>query len=365
MNTTETFQQRWHRIAREQAMAVNSVDSYWSHIKSFYRFLGRGAATWTGQDWEAFERWMLGERYSYSSRRQARCALAFTFKKVLGIECGKLNLPIIPKPERRLVVVPTREELGRLFAGLTGQVRLAARLMHGSGTRIEETCRIRVQDIDLEHARLRVWDGKGEKNRITVLPRNLLPALKRQIEWRAALHARDLDDGAGYVELPGRLARKFKSAPRELGWQWLLASSSVVKQPRWYLSPTTVSNSIALARRSAGIVKKITAHSLRKAFASEMQRACAPIKLIQTMLGHANMETTAAHYLETDLAGAFSPADVPSAALDSHFAFRFVEKGSVLPVAENEGIQPAAATLRGDGGIGEARRAGGNLLSKD
>jgi integrase len=320
MSTTETFSARWNRIAKEDAKADNSVDSYWSHVKSFYRFLGRGAATWKGRDWEAFERWMLTERYSYSSRRQARCALAFTFKKVLGIECGKLNLPVIPKPERRLVVVPTREELGRLFAGLTGQVRLAARLMHGSGTRIEETCRIRVQDIDLDQARLRVWDGKGEKNRVTVLPRNLLPVLRRQIEWRASLHARDLDDGAGFVELPGRLSRKYKSAARELGWQWLLASSSVVKQHRWYLSPTTVSNTIALARRAAGIIKKITAHSLRKAFASELQRACAPIKLIQALLGHANMETTATHYLETDLAGAFSPADVPSLSLMPDFS---------------------------------------------
>jgi len=319
MSAPESFQQRWHRIARARAMADNSVDSYWSHVKSFYRFLGRGAATWTGADWEAFERWMLHERYSYSSRRQARCALAFTFTKVLGIECGKLDLPVIPKPEPRLVVVPTREELGRLFAGLAGQVRLAARLMHGSGTRIEETCRIRVQDIDLEHARLRVWDGKGEKNRVTVLPHNLLPVLQRHLAWRAALHARDVEEGNGFVELPGRLARKFKSAPRELGWQWLLASSSVVRQHRWYLSPTTVSNTIAEARRAAGLVKKITAHSLRKAFASELQRAGAPIKLIQALLGHANMETTATHYLGCDLAGAFSPADVPTLSLVPSF----------------------------------------------
>lgn len=315
MSATETFQQRWMRIAAEDAKADNSVDSYWSKIRDFYKFLGRGAGTWTGRDWEAFERHLLRENYAPSSMRQARCALAFTFKKVLGIECGKLNLPVIPKPERRLVVVPTREELGRLFANLRGQVRLAARLMHGSGTRIEETCRIRVQDVDLENARLRVWDGKGAKNRVTVLPRNLLPTLRRQIEWRAALHAQDVEAGAGFVELPGRLAQKFPRRAREIGSQWLLASSEIVKAHRWYLSPSSVSNGIALARRAAGMVKVITAHSLRKAFASELQRACAPIKLIQALLGHANMETTAAHYLETDLAGAFSPADVPTLSL--------------------------------------------------
>ena len=331
MSATETFQQRWHRVAAEDAKADNSVDSYWSHIKSFYRFLGRGAATWTGRDWEAFERWMLWERYSYSSRRQARCALAFTFKKVLGIESGKLSLPVIPKPERRLVVVPTREELGRLFANLRGQIRLAARLMHGSGTRIEETCRIRVQDVDLAQARLRVWDGKGEKNRVTVLPRNLLPTLQRQIEWRAALHAQDIEAGAGFVELPGRLAKKYRHRAQELGSQWLLASSDIVKAHRWYLSPSSVSNGIAAARRAAGIVKVITAHSLRKAFASELQRACAPIKLIQALLGHANMETTAAHYLETDLAGAFSPADVPTLLLMPDFSLPPGRERMALP----------------------------------
>ena len=96
-----------------------------------------------------------------------------------------------------LVVVLTREELVRLFAGLRGQDWLACRIMHGSGTRVEETCRIRVQDVDIEKARLRVWDGKGEKNRVTVLPVNLLPALKRQIDWRKAVHERDVAEGNG------------------------------------------------------------------------------------------------------------------------------------------------------------------------
>lgn len=339
----DTFGQAWRRVAADRALLPNSRDSYWSWTMLFFKIIGRGAATWTGRDWERFERWLIAERYSYSARRQARSALNFIFRHVLKIEVGKLDLPLIPKPEPALVVVPSREELARLFAGLRGQVRLACRLMHGSGTRIEETCRIRVQDVDLERARLRVWDGKGEKNRITVLPVNLLPVLQKQIAWRAALHEQDLADGNGFVELPSRLARKFRGAARELGWQWLLASSEVRKQHRWYLSPDSVSAGILSARRSAGLVKRITAHSLRKAFASELQSAAAPIKLIQALLGHASMETTAAHYLETDLAGAFSPADIPSSHFPlSVFRIPLLRKGSVLPAGEMGGPEDAA-----------------------
>jgi integrase len=315
-----SFAAVWRQTAADRALLPNSVDSYWSWTKLFFRFTGTGAAQWSGRDWERFERWLLAQRYSYSARRQARCALNFIFRYVLKIEVGKLNLPIIPKPEAALVVVPTREELARIFTNLHGQERLACRIMHGSGSRVQETCRIRVQDVDLERARLRLWDGKGEKNRETVLPLNLLPLLGQQIEWRRALHERDLADGNGLVELPARLGRKMRGTPRELGWQWLLASSEVRKQHRWYLSPDTVSGALLAARRAAGTIKRVTCHSLRKAFATEAQQAGMDVRTIQALLGHADMNTTATHYLAVDLRGAFSPADVPSAQLGSRYS---------------------------------------------
>jgi integrase len=315
MSEPKSFKQVWHEVARDRALLPNSVDSYWSWTKLFWKFTGRGAGDWTGKDWEGFERWMIAEDYSYSARRQARCALAFIFSHVLRKDLGKLDLPIIPKPSHGLKVVPTREEIGRLFAGLRGQERLACRIMHGSGTRLEETSRIRMHDVDLERAMLRVWDGKGEKNRMTVLPLNLLPTLREHMTWRAALHARDLADGNGFVELPHRLGRKFRGADREIGWQWLFASSEIVKQHRWYLSPDSISRAVLAARRAAGIIQRITCHSLRRAFATELQQAGMDVATIQALLGHASMETTATHYLAADVRGAFSPADVPTAQL--------------------------------------------------
>lgn len=313
MDARDAFRAVWMKAAREQSLARRTIKAYGAVTKRFFVFCGRrGSSTWTGQDWVDFEHWLIREKYGRSSRNTARSACNFIFRHVLKMDVGRLPLPVLPKPERALVVVPTRDELGRLFSGLTGQVKLACRIMHGSGTRVEETCRIRVQDVDLERARLRVWDGKGEKNRETVLPRNLIPLLEKQIARRRAIHEADLEDGNGFVDLPNRLGRKFRNAARELGWQWLLCSSEVRKQHRWYMSPDTVSGGLLKAKREAGIIKRITCHSLRKAFATEAQMAGMDPRTIQALLGHADMNTTATHYLAIEIKGAFSPADVPT-----------------------------------------------------
>ena len=222
MNAREAFRARWDKAADDHALSERTREAYWWWLRRFVVASGkRNSEEWTGADWVAFEYWLIAEKYSYSSRRQARSAVDFVFADVLKLQVGKLPLPLLPKPERALVVVPTRDELGRLFRALHGQFRTIAALMYGSGPRVEEACRIRVQDLDLEQGRLRIWDGKGEKNRETVLPLLLVPALKRHLEWRWRLHERDLADGAGCVALPCRLGRKFRTAERE----FLFASS--------------------------------------------------------------------------------------------------------------------------------------------
>ena len=307
---------------RERALSESSRDSYWSWTVAFFRAVKKPARDWVGADWERFERWLCAQvpRYSWAAHRQARSAVNFIFRHVLKRDVGRLDLPVLRKPEPALVVVPTREELARIFSGLRGLVLLACRIMHGSGTRVEETCRIRVQDVDMENARLRVWDGKGEKNRITVLPVSLLPSLRRIMVWRKALHERDVADGAGFVELPGRIGRKWKGADRALGWQWLLPSQEVRDGRRWYLAPGVVQRDFKAAREAAGIVKRVVPHSLRKCFATELQRAGMDARGIQDLLGHADLNTTAVHYLEVNCDGAFSPADVPAAALQRPWA---------------------------------------------
>ncbi len=324
----DAFKSAWRRAVAKKALTASTSDSYLFWVRRLFVVCGRrDFSTWGPRDWERLEWWLAEQRpsYSLSSRHQARNALNFVFHAVLGLEVGKLDLPKLPRPEPALVVVPTREEIGRILTNLKGQERLACRIMHGSGARVQECCRIRVQDIDLERARVRLWDGKGEKNRETVLPRHLLPILAQQIAWRRVLHERDVADGNGFVEVPSRIARKFRGAPRELGWQWLLASSVVSAQHRWYLSPDSVGGALLAARRAAGIVKRVTCHALRKAFATEAMQAGMDVRTIQALLGHADLKTTANHYLAIDLRGAFSPADVPTERLRPALALAYPE----------------------------------------
>jgi len=334
MNAKEAFRAVWNRAALKMAHSKETQEAYWFWTKRLFVVCGRRSSeSWSGRDWERLE-WWLGEQrppYSLSSRHQARNAMNFLFREVLRMDVGKLDLPLLAKCQPALVVVPTREELGRIFTNLKGMERLACRIMHGSGARVKECCRIRVQDVDLERARVRLWDGKGDKNRESVLPRNLLPALRVQMDWRRAVHERDLADGNGLVELPDRIGRKYRGAARELGWQWLLASAEVKDQHRWYKSPTTIGAALLQARREAGIVKRIGCHSLRKAFATECAQAGMDIRTIQALLGHADMKTTADHYLQIDLRGAFSPADVPTAQLRLGFVVAAQLEALALP----------------------------------
>lgn len=151
----------------------------------------KAARDWTGQDVESFM-WLLKEEgYADKSRRQALCALVYVFKNVLKLDPGTLNLPAMPKEKPRVKIIPSRAELGRIFAGMKGQTKLMAALMYGSGLRVHECCTLRLKDVDFEALTLRVHGGKGDKDRLCLLPETLVPALQKQIAWRLAVHERD------------------------------------------------------------------------------------------------------------------------------------------------------------------------------
>ncbi len=176
-------------------MAKNTRDCYHLHAKRFYQFIGKPAGQWEGED---VRRWLLEmERRSYSpvTRKQALCALKFVFDHVLKRDLGQLDLPPMPKVTQTLKVIPSRDELVAIFKHLTGQVRLMAGLMYGAGLRVSEVCKLRVQDVDVAALTLRIWDAKGQKSRLTVLPLVVLPALRRHLEMRARLHEQDVQRG--------------------------------------------------------------------------------------------------------------------------------------------------------------------------
>lgn len=297
----------------EQSLIRSTMTCYRFWNRKFYRFNKKPAGQWTGPDVRAFLLWLYDQKYSPVSRKQALNALAFTFKHVLKADMGHLDMPPMPRVHHTLRIVPSREEIARIFAGLNGQVKLMAALMYGSGLRVGcECCRLRVQDVDLKALTLRIWNSKGDKSRLTILPVLLVPALRRQIAWRKALHEQDLAAGRGLVELPNRLAQKYRNAPRELGWQFLFPSTVVRGQYRWHTTDEAVSKQMRAAVKAAGIIKRITPHCLRHAFATHAMQSGNDIKTVQDLLGHEDLNTTAI-YLHADAARGTSPLDVLAA----------------------------------------------------
>ena len=299
---------RFQQVASSD-LSKNTLDTYTCWVRKFHRFTKKRASEWEPADITRFIHSMQGEGYALKSRHQALCALVYVFKRVLKVEIGNLDLPKVARPKPTLKILPTRPELARIFAGLHGQPRLMAALMYGSGLRVSECCQLRMKDIDFSEPSISVYDGKGGKNRRIVLPIRLVPALQKYMAWRSALHANDLDNGDGYVQLPGRLAQKYRNANRELPWQYLFPSEIIREHNRWHTTPERLQNALRKAVRSAGILKRVTPHTLRHAFATHaLQTPGNDIKMVQELLGHDSIETTAI-YLHADQAAGTSPLD--------------------------------------------------------
>lgn len=303
-----SFTQLLHDAFAAQDLMQRTRECYEFWNRKAYDFISRPASTWTGQDVERFIVWLDSENYSRVSKKQALNALKFAFTHVMKSDMGTLNLPPMPRIRTTLKIIPSRDELIAIFKRLRGQVRLMAGLMYGSGLRVGEVCKLRVKDIDLTALTLRIWEAKGDKSRLTVLPQMMVPALQRHLEWRCTLHRDDLQAGNGIVELPGRLAIKYKSAPRDLGWQFAFPSTAIRDGHRWHATDESVAKQMRAAVRACGITKTITPHTLRHAFATHAMRLGADPRTIQDLLGHESLETTMI-YLHADAARGVSPLD--------------------------------------------------------
>lgn len=292
----------------EQDCLPRTVETYCWWVRKFYGFCQRPASQW---DAESVRAWMLSlhaDNYSAKSRKQALCAVLFVFRHVLKLELGHLDLPPFPTERHTLRIIPTREEIGRIFAGLKGQAKLMAALMYGSGLRVSEVCHLRVQDIDFAALTVRVHGGKGDKCRLTLLPVLLVPALTRHVAWRKSVHELDLANGCGLVELPGRLAVKYRNAPRELRWQFLFPSHLLRGQYRWHATDESVGKQMRAAVRAAGITKSVTPHTLRHAFVTHALQNGNDLATVKDLCGHEDVNTTMI-YAHGDAARGVSPLD--------------------------------------------------------
>ncbi|MEE9219267.1 MAG: integron integrase [Acidobacteriota bacterium] len=256
-------------------------------------------------------------KVSASTQNQALNALLFLYRVVLDTELPWLQDVVRAKPPRHLPVVLTRREVRVVLEQLDGVPRLMAMLLYGAGLRLMECVRLRVKDVDLETNQIVVRSGKGNKDRVTMLPAAVKAELERHLEWAQAQHQKDLTRGAGWVELPGALRRKYRNAGREWGWQWLFPATRIYQdratgeRRRHHLHESVLQKLVKNAVRRTALVKPATCHTFRHSFATHLLEEGYDIRTVQELLGHRDVSTTMiyTHVLNRGWGAVRSPAD--------------------------------------------------------
>ena len=284
---------------RLQRYALATEQSYVGWLTRFVKFISKPHPD--GAD-EVEVREFLSDlavtgNVATSTQRQAMSALLFYFQKVLGRELSFLDIKVAEK-NRKLPVVLSEAEIGQLARCFKGRDLLLFSLMYGAGMRHKEARRLRVKDVCFDHQQITIRDGKGEKDRLTMLPSRTIGLLREQVERVRKLHRRDLDEGLGDVHLPFALERKYPNANREFRWQYIFPSRQRSKDPRsgsvrrHYLSDSVFCGLFKMAVNECEIEKAATPHSLRHSFATHLLQRGADIRTVQELLGHKDVATT-------------------------------------------------------------------------
>jgi len=257
------------------------------------------------------------ERISASTQNQALSALLFLYRHVLNRKIGDLGEVIRARKPKRLPVVMTREEVKLVLSHLKGDRWLMASLMYGAGLRLMECLRLRVQNIDFAANQITVRDGKGFKDRITMMPEVAKGQLLRHLKNIKRIHERDLAEGYGRVQMPYALARKYPNAGQEWIWQWIFPQANrwfnpqSGQQGRHHVDESLVQKAVKAAVRRAGISKRATCHTFRHSFATHLLADGYDIRTVQELLGHKDVKTTMiyTHVLNRGGQGVRSPID--------------------------------------------------------
>lgn len=275
----------------------------------------------------------VSEEVAAGTQNQALSAILFLYKEVLGIDLPWLESVTRAKRPQRVPTVLSPTEVQWVLSRLDGREWLMASLLYGTGMRLMECVRLRVKDVDFARNEITVRDGKGGKDRHTVLPSSLIQPLNRQLERVRELHRQDIGAGYAGVYLPHALARKYRQAPREIGWQYVFPASQRANDPRGgelrrhHIDEKVLQRAIKSAVQAAGISKPATCHTLRHSFATHLIEAGYDIRTVQELLGHKDVATTQiyTHVLNKGGHAVLSPLDRN-------------EAGKGFSVRENDGV---------------------------
>ncbi len=320
--------QRLRDVGMRRHLSPLTIHCYQSWVRQFLGFC-RDGGQWRhprelrGADVAAFLTHLARDRRAAAAtQNQAMCAIVFLYRQVLGDELGNNHLgPIAAERSTRPVRVPTvlsGDEVARVVACLApGSVRRAmVELLYGAGLRAGECCTLRVRDADFDRGQVVVRGGKGDKDRVVMLPASLRGRLAEQVRHVRHQHERDVRLGGGYVPLPNPVANKLPYAGRDWRWQYLFPSSVLRRDAegrgyRWHSDPGALDRAIRTAARRSGVAKRVTCHTFRHSFATHLLEAGYDVRQVQTLLGHASLRTTMiyVHVMNKPAVAVTSPLD--------------------------------------------------------
>lgn len=308
---------------RVNRYALSTERNYCHWIWRFVLFHNRRSPREMGAvEVEAFlSHLATAEHVSAKTQNQALHAVLYLYKRVLGIDLPWIDGITRARESKRIPVVLTQRETQALLRHVHGTPGTIIKLLYGTGMRLMEGLRLRVKDLDLERREIIIREGKGNKDRVTMLPQSLVDELRDHLQARRVMHDTDLSTGHADVELPDAIERKYPQAGKQWAWQYVFAAASYSTDPRTgvyrrhHIGEWVIQRAVKAAARKAGIPKLVHPHTLRHSFATHLLESGSDIRTVQELLGHANVKTTEiyTHVLNRGGRGTVSPLDRISA----------------------------------------------------